>query len=123
MKKYPTLWFAVMLVTIMACFAPGYCDDAPQSPGDSGVTDAVTPRFVKPGKMYEEKKDTAEPVKVEEPKRAPETAAVDNKKKVEDARKARAVKKLKGAQKISNANKAESIKGVRDPKAADNDKQ
>jgi hypothetical protein len=123
MKKCLTIWFAVMFITIMACFAPGYCDDAPQSPGDSGVTDAVTPRFVKPGKMYEEKKDTAEAVKVEEPKKAPEPAPADTIKKAEDVKKTPEHKKLKATKKKLKANKVDGDKKILDSNAVRNDKK
>ena len=67
MKKTLTAWFVVVFAVMMVCFTLGYCDDdAPQAAGDTGVTDAVTPRFVKPGKIDTQKRNEFEPLKVEE---------------------------------------------------------
>ena len=67
MKKTLTAWFVVVFAVMMVCFTLGYCDDyVPQAPGDTGVTDAVTPRFVKPGKIDTQKRNEFEPLKVEE---------------------------------------------------------
>jgi hypothetical protein len=95
MKKNLTIWFAVLFVTMLVCFTPGYCDDAPETPGDSGVTDAVTPRFVKPGKISEKKNVFAEPAEAEGSQKAPEPAVVENTKKAEEPKKESFIDKLK----------------------------
>jgi len=119
MKKYLVTWFVVIFVAIMAYFKPAYCE----SPGDFGVTDGVTPRFAKPGKFYQEKKDTAEPVNVEETKKAFEEPAAGIKKKDEGFRFGNFFKKFMGDKKTSDANKVEGVKNARDPKTVENEKK
>jgi hypothetical protein len=120
MKINLTKWLALILVTTSVYFTPVYCDEAPESPGDSGVTDAVTPRFAKPGKIVQDKNMFSESAKAAELKKTPEPAAAGNTKKAEAPKQDSVIDKLKNMFRI---NKADSAKNAQDPKTVETDKK